>query len=241
MRVLVTRPEPAAQATARRLDELGFEPAVLPLFETVFLPLPAELRGKRHGAVVFTSRNGVAGCPGDFPARDLSAYAVGPATAEAARAAGFSDVRQGMGNASGLAETIRRDLRSGRLSPDCPILYSAGRRRRSDLEAALGRCGITLHVWESYDVTEIDYSTDFLVSGGFLPLPPVVLLYSANAAARLSHLVGSGLLVAPEERTRFLCLSREVADALDYAGAKEVLVAPEPNEAAVLATIAAIR
>ncbi|TJX45058.1 MAG: uroporphyrinogen-III synthase, partial [Mesorhizobium sp.] len=37
LRVLVTRPEPGASRTARKLEEMGFEPLLLPLTETVAL------------------------------------------------------------------------------------------------------------------------------------------------------------------------------------------------------------
>ncbi|MGB5801993.1 MAG: hypothetical protein WBG88_17980, partial [Mesorhizobium sp.] len=38
-RVLVTRPEPGAAGTAKRLAALGFEPVLLPLTQTVALPV----------------------------------------------------------------------------------------------------------------------------------------------------------------------------------------------------------
>ncbi|RWD19075.1 MAG: uroporphyrinogen-III synthase, partial [Mesorhizobium sp.] len=41
LRVLVTRPEPGASRTAQRLEEMGFQPILLPLTETVALPAKA--------------------------------------------------------------------------------------------------------------------------------------------------------------------------------------------------------
>ncbi|TIT17702.1 MAG: uroporphyrinogen-III synthase, partial [Mesorhizobium sp.] len=41
LRVLVTRPEPGASRTARRLADAGFQPILLPLTETVALAVDA--------------------------------------------------------------------------------------------------------------------------------------------------------------------------------------------------------
>ncbi|TIX52492.1 MAG: uroporphyrinogen-III synthase, partial [Mesorhizobium sp.] len=42
VRVLVTRPEPGASRTAQRLLDQGFQPILLPLTETVALPVDAD-------------------------------------------------------------------------------------------------------------------------------------------------------------------------------------------------------
>lgn len=101
MRVLVTRPEPAASRTAARLRALGHDAVVAPLL------LPHALAWAQPPgdwqAVAFTSALGAAfGGPGLAALTHLPAYAVGAATADAARAAGFGNVRAGDGDAAAL-------------------------------------------------------------------------------------------------------------------------------------------
>src|SRR3954468_16736309 len=63
MRVLVTRPQPGASRTMRRLRELGFEPLLLPLTETVGLPVGADAASDNAVAVAATSANAVRHAP----------------------------------------------------------------------------------------------------------------------------------------------------------------------------------
>ncbi len=90
--MLVTRPQPGADATAARLVALGFEPAIAPLLAVEHLacdlPPPDGL-----GAVLATSGNAVDAIPGAW--RGLPLFAVGDATAARARAAGFATAKLG--------------------------------------------------------------------------------------------------------------------------------------------------
>ena len=88
-RVLVLRPEPGATATVRRAERLGLDAIALPLFEIEPIawkaPDPAGF-----DALLLSSANGVRyGGEQLQKLRGLSVRAVGEATAEAARDAGF--------------------------------------------------------------------------------------------------------------------------------------------------------
>lgn len=93
--VLVLRPEPGASATAEKARRLGLEPVCAPLFSVRPVPWeapdPAAFR-----AVLLTSANAArhAG-PQLQPFLSLPCHSVGEATAEAAREAGFGEVRVG--------------------------------------------------------------------------------------------------------------------------------------------------
>lgn len=95
MKLLIARPEPGASASAERARQLGLDPVVAPLFH--IRPLPWEAAGPDgFDALLVTSANAVRHA-GDGLARftGLRCYAVGEASAEAARGAGFGDVRIG--------------------------------------------------------------------------------------------------------------------------------------------------
>jgi uroporphyrinogen-III synthase len=110
-RVLVLRPEPGAGETAARAAALGLDPVVAPLF--VVTPVAWARPPGHFDAILFTSANAprLAGAG----MADVRCYAVGEATAAAARAAGFADVRAGPSDGAAAAammaaEGVRRAL-----------------------------------------------------------------------------------------------------------------------------------
>lgn len=107
-RVWITRAEPGASATARRVAAAGLVPLVAPLLETADLAgAAAALDSLPPSAVLaFTSANGVRAFARLTPRRDLKAWCVGTATAGAARVAGFVDLVAGGGDVEALARVI---------------------------------------------------------------------------------------------------------------------------------------
>src|ERR1019366_8272450 len=94
MRLLVTRPQPEADALARRLTGLGHTVLVQPLMSIALAPEPEGMA--QPAALAITSGNAVkalAAWPRVGAWKGATVYAVGSATAAAARAAGFADVR----------------------------------------------------------------------------------------------------------------------------------------------------
>ncbi len=103
--ILILRPQPGADATAARARSMGLEARTAPLFTILPLdwepPDPSEVQ-----ATLLTSANAArqAGpAAGGFA--DLPCYAVGGATALAAKEIGFTDLR--IGSSDG-AELIAR-------------------------------------------------------------------------------------------------------------------------------------
>ena len=99
--VLITRPEPGAGETAERIRQLGFEPVQAPMLRVKVLPvrLPGGVQ-----AILVTSGNAIAGL--SEIDRSIRLLAVGDATADRARAAGFTDVTSAGGDAGDLAELV---------------------------------------------------------------------------------------------------------------------------------------
>ncbi|MEP9374675.1 uroporphyrinogen-III synthase [Mesorhizobium sp. KR1-2] len=233
-RVLVTRPEPAASATARRLEAAGFSPIVLPLSRTQPLAVDATALPDHIDAVAVTSANAVRHASAELTAA-LSArrcFAVGRKTAKAAREAGFRLVTEGPGDAVGLAAMIAAELPVG-----ARIAYLTGRVRLPDFERRLTEAGYRPHVVETYDTCLADQSAETL---SVLPKDgsvDAVLLYSAKAAEAFSALAkGDSRLTS----TRCLCLSGRVADALQGAQTDRIFVADEPSEEALVALLTAV-
>lgn len=210
--VLVLRPEPGASRTAAMLEESGLEPIVHPLFavEPLAWALPQDAS---FDALLLTSANSVrhAG-PGLAGMRSLPCYCVGDATAEAARAAGFSDVRTGGGDA---ASTIPLLLADGRSR----ILHPCGEDVRP-----FDPCGLrieSLTVYRSAERGEAAQLEAVLQTRR----PAIALVHSPRAGKRLDG------LVSMELRSSVVIVAiSEAAAAATGAGWREVTIAASRND-----------
>ncbi|MGX8011270.1 uroporphyrinogen-III synthase [Mesorhizobium sp. ORM8.1] len=234
-RVLVTRPEPGASRTAGLLEASGFQPILLPLTQTVALTV--EANPGNAVAVAVTSANAVRHAPKALIAAlaALPCHAVGKRTAEACRAAGFSSVSEGPGDAVALADAIAVDL-AGKA-----MVYLCGRVRFPAFEARLAAAGVRVDAIETYDTVELDYDdADVLARLSNQPVE-AVLLYSAKATAALAKLISRPALSHLFETTVFLSLSARVAAPLDAVGECNIAIAPQPHEEALLQLLSAPR
>lgn len=223
MTVWVTRAEPGASATAARLVARGREPLVAPLLAIAPLPFPA--LPTEVGALAFTSRNGVAalaGRPELARLRSLPAFAVGEATAEAARALGFTEVVSAGGDVAALSALIAR--RQAGLGG--PVLHPAARERAGEL-LGLDPPAQVVPVYQALE----------------LPLPEAaasawsrldaVLVHSPRAARALARAAAGRDL----SRLTAVCISAAAAAPLAGGAWRGVRVAERPDEAALLARL----
>lgn len=226
----MTRPEPGASRTAQRLEDLGFKPILLPLTETVALPVDADRVAANAAAVAVTSANAVRHAPKEISTAlaGLPCHAVGRRTAEAARAAGFLSVSEGPGDAEALADAL-----AGAYAGQT-IVYLCGRVRFSGFEQRLQPAGLQVRAVETYDTVALDYPDEAVLAR--LSGRPVeaVLLYSAKAATAMQALAGRPALGELFKKTCFFTLSGRIAAALETVASEKLRVAPEPSEEALL-------
>ena len=230
-RVLVTRPEPGASRTARRLAEAGFEPVVLPLTEIRPLTVGPLAQSTTVDAVAVTSANAIRHTPRQLieTLAGKPLFAVGNRTAGLAREAGFSQVFEGEGGAVGLAGQM-----TAQLGPDAQVLYICGRIRRPEFEAALAGGGLAVDALETYDTVEIDQPADFVVSACRNEPIDEALVFSAGTAEAVSSIVrlaGAAHLFA---NTCYFCISERVAAALTGIDRGHIYVAEVPDEDALM-------
>jgi len=221
VRVWITRAEPGASRTAARVRALGHQPLVAPLL--TIRPLPVDPAALRDAATLaFTSANAVAAWAALTDRRALPVFTVGAATADAARAAGFADVRSADGDVDALAALLARER------PSQPILHPCAAKPAGDLAAALALTG--LHVLRMPIYAAADAPS--------LPAEAAeaerILLHSPRAARTLARLGDARLRTLPT-----LCLSPAVADPLLAAGFTALQIAARPDEAALLALLGA--
>ena len=226
MRLLVTRPEPEAEETAARLRSLGHEVLVQPLLDIAFVEPPAD--APKPTAIVVTSRNGVRAL-GQWPAAadwlDRPVFTTGAATAEAARAAGFADVRSGGGDVAALTKRILAELPVNRGQ----ILYVAARDRAGRLAEDLGARGYHVRTVEAYRamrVAHLDAATDAALRAGIID---GALFFSRRTAETFADLVNAAGLAAPAKRIVFYALSEAVAEPLRSFSGADIRLAPKPD------------
>ncbi len=222
----ITRAQPGAGATAARVIELGIEPIVAPLLEVRALA-GADLDLAGVSALAFTSANAVAAFAARSPERGFRVFAVGDATAAAARAQRFQSVLSAQGDVAALASALtsrRREL-SG------VILYPAAAEPSQDLAGALAAIGLNVRQVAVYETVAVAPPDELAAR---LPQIDGVLLHSARAAQGLARFAKGH----PAPQLVAYCLSRQIARALSRAGLAQILSAPQPNETALLALVA---
>ncbi|MGD9980819.1 MAG: uroporphyrinogen-III synthase [Hyphomonadaceae bacterium] len=219
LRIAVTRAEPEASRTAARVQARGAQAIVAPLLTIV----PCEYDTNTEGAqaILFTSTNGVRAFPQVGGARDRIVLAVGDATAEAAREAGFSDVRSADGDVSALAALAQRELNPAKGK----LIHIAGDRVAGDLAGELRAAGFSVERRQAYASVAAIALPDALKQ----PLD-IVLFHSARAAETF---VALGAPNAAQLTAG--CLSAAIAEAAATTSWKRIITAARPREDDLLA------
>jgi uroporphyrinogen-III synthase len=222
-RVWVTRSSPGAEATAARLAALGLEPVIGSLLE--LRPVEgARLDLTDVSAIAFTSANGVRAFAERSAERGFKVFAVGAATAEAARKARFATVLSTDGDVSALARamaTRKRELAGG------VILHPGAVEPAGDLAGELAEHGLTVRSAALYESLAVPMPEDF---GEAVDHFAAVLLHSPKAARVLKD----WLKARPAPGLKVFGLSKAVIRPLMRTELAERSAAAEPNEDALL-------
>jgi uroporphyrinogen-III synthase len=227
MRILVTRPREDAERIARKLASLGHEPVVVPLLETRFLD-GDEIALDGVQAILATSANGVRAFARRSARRDLPLFAVGPQTAQEARAAGFAVVRDAGGDANALG-----DAASKWAAPEAGmLLHVKGADAPSALAALLGRKGFAAKSVVLYDMATLAEPPREL-GEAFARGIDAALFFSPRSAGIFKNCAG-GLAT---DAAIAACISQATASALAPLIFREVRIAKEPNQQALLALL----
>jgi uroporphyrinogen-III synthase len=238
VRFIVTRPEHDAAAVAATLEGAGHQVVLAPLLAIV--GRSAVIPQRDYQVVLVTSANGaraLAGHPDRKRLKGVEVHAVGPASAAAARAAGFG-VRQAGGDVGALIAAARRNLDPAK----GPLLYVSGATVSGDLEGALRAAGFAVDrvvLYAAEPVTTLPKAAAAALAEG--RSGDGVLLYSPRTAEIWVRLVTVAGLGAAAAKLRHLCLSQNVAVRVRAAlpGAP-VPVADRPDEDAMVALALAV-
>lgn len=234
MRLVVTRPQTDGERTAAALHAEGHKVLLAPLMRVE--SLPADLSGT-WGAVVITSGN-VPMAIADNSARnallELPLCAVGRRSAEAAQAAGFTDVTSAGGDVRDLVQLIAERHADAK----APLLYLAGEDRAADLIGELAAHGIAAEMRVVYRAVTAPYPPA-LISALNDGAVDGVLHFSKRSAENYVAGARAAGLAGPALQVRHYCLSSAVAAPLAEAGATHISVAQHPSEAGLIELLSA--
>lgn len=218
LRVAITRAQPEAEATAARVRAMGAEPVQAPLLIIGPRSFDADIRGVQ--ALLFTSANGVRAFAAASSVRDRAVFTVGDSTADAARAAGFADVRSANGEVSALAALARDRLDPARGT----LLHLSGADIAGDLVGMLSAAGFRAERRIAYSARAADAPPPALAG----PLD-LILFHSPRAAEIFLRFGAPGAAALTAA-----CLSPAVAAVAAPARWSRLIVAPAPREDALL-------
>lgn len=220
--IIVTRAEPGASETAERLNALGYKVLRVPalfLQDDADADLPA---ASKLSGLVFTSANGVRTYASRRDDRNVAAWCVGPATAAAAKQAGFSTVHESAGNAIDLAQFIAAKA----IPSDAPLLHVANAAAAGNLKRDLEKLGFSVEFVALYQMRPV---TD--LPQGVLDLikrnePALILIHSAKAAAAFASALGGQTL----QNCGLVAISEAASAPLADFTSNRTFIADFPNE-----------
>jgi len=189
LKLIVTRPEPAASRTANKLTALGHEVIVSSLLEIV--DTGNKLPAGSFGAMMITSTNALrilAARGIEENMLQMPLYTVGDATAADAAAMGFSDIHSASGTAENLAGLVIEETQT---NPDRPqaILYACGVDTTPGLVENVREKRLIVQPWALYKANLVDQLTNISKEWLRNNDPVGVLMYSARSARQFERVL----------------------------------------------------
>lgn len=233
MRILVTRPREDSERLAEKLEAMGHDVLIEPLFTIEpDLDSPLDLSGVR--ALLFTSANGVRAFALRSSRRDFKVFAVGDATAAAAHAYGFAEVESAGGDVDDLAQLVRSRLRP----EDGVLFHAAGSVTAGDLAGTLGAAGFDVRravLYRAEPISTLSETTASALREGSVDM---AVFFSPRTARTFVSLAKAAGLDSACERIAVVGLSPAVIDAAGALTWRAAEVAERPTEAALIDAIA---
>lgn len=216
MKVLIIRPQPGADATARRFAAAGYAPVLIPLFAIEHLP-PASVSVDGYDAIVLTSGNAArAACGFLESARDTPIYAVGSATASALAHLSLPVAATGSSGVEALVGVAAADGHK-------KLLWLAGEDHSTVPQIA----GVHIDIAVVYRSAVLKTPAHFAAQ---VELCDAVILHSSRAAAHFADLCDAGGL--SRSKITLATFSNAIAQSAGD-GWAQIIVAPSPNDAAL--------
>ncbi|HET8995260.1 MAG TPA: uroporphyrinogen-III synthase [Acetobacteraceae bacterium] len=228
--ILITRPEPGATDTAGRVAALGFTPVLCPVLaiRQVAATLPPALR---IGAVLVTSRNAIASLPVTY--HPVPLLAVGNATADHARQAGFAQVFSADGDAQALSHAVRQQVNPAAGA----LLLATGRHNGGELAQQMRQAGYRVLRRVVYSAEPRETLEPEAVAALDQGRIRSALFFSAETARHFVNLVRPFPLMASLRAVDAVAIGQAAGMALEALPWRRVRVAARPNQDEMLALL----
>ena len=232
-RILLTRPLAESKELAALLADVGYDSVIDPMLTIQPLPTArAQLIGlgtRQFQAVIITSQHAVEAVHLSPELLALPAYAVGLKSAKAARRAGFTKTHVGARGVTELAAQIGAELnpRSGNL------LYLRAQQVSQFIQPLLPAFNIQEII--TYRAVPSTHLSDTARQALMQQDIGAVLFFSRQSALAFQQAAND----VPLDGVAAICLSADVASALDGSRWKEVKIATHPTQSAMLAALPA--
>jgi uroporphyrinogen-III synthase len=236
MAVLVTRPHPDNETTARGLRARGFEALMAPMLRFEPMP-PSDDLTADYGAVIVTSANALRAIEPQLVQSallSLPLFAVGDHTASAARSLGFAEVISADGDAAALRASVLGAKRSRKGSA---LLYLAGADLSRDLAGEFSAHGRDVVTVVTYRMVALPHLPREVCEAFAANAIEAVLHYSQRSARAFLEAARSDGVEISALSVLQCCLSANVALTLREAGATQVQIAASPNENALFGAL----
>ncbi|MFN3452316.1 MAG: uroporphyrinogen-III synthase [Sphingorhabdus sp.] len=220
MKLLIIRPQPGADATARRFKDAGFTPVVMPLFAIEHLPLQS-MSVDGYDAILLTSGNAARAAHAFLrSAAKIPIYAVGSATANALASLSLPVAATG---SNGVAELVGVAAEGGHKK----LLWLAGEDHSAVPEIA----DVHIDIVIVYRSAAVETSAQFATN---VEQCDAIILHSSRAAAHFADLCDdAGLL---RSKITLATFSTAIAESAGD-GWAQMIVAASPNDAALMEAI----
>ncbi|SCX29393.1 uroporphyrinogen-III synthase [Agrobacterium rosae] len=234
MRVVVTRPQASGEKTAALLRERGHEPVLIPLTEPVHrADVAIQALAKPLQALAVTSAEAIRVLAGRGLAAPeilhLPLFAVGTASAEAARKAGFHNVTAGDSDGPALAQLIADEIKDN-TGARSNLLYLAGTPRDAGFEKRLSELTVPFETVEVYEMQPLSWNPAQWEGLADKQID-VVLLYSSEAARLFFKLLTSRPVFKQWDHCKFICISKKVLSDIPPAFQHNAFASTAPSEA----------
>ncbi|MFI5098163.1 MAG: uroporphyrinogen-III synthase [Candidatus Acidiferrales bacterium] len=246
-RVAITRAAEQSQALLTALREMGAHPILLPM---IAFGLPDDLRAldeslrrlSEYHWVFFTSQNAVRALQERSEQRKVSLRdaigtaqiaAVGPATAEAARAAGLAIAYVAKEhNGVALAQELQAEVRGKR------VLLPRSDRANHDLVDTLQGFGAQVTEIVAYKTLRPASDDAHNLENILQDVPDAVLFFSPSAVHHLRELLGPQHFQDLAEKSAFAAIGPVTERVLREAGVQRLIVASDTSATAILESLA---
>jgi len=220
VKVLIIRPQPGADATARRFAAAGYAPVLMPLFAIEHLP-PPSVSVDGYDAILLTSGNAARAARGFLErARDIPIYAVGSATASALAHLSLPVAATGSSGVEALVGVAAADGHK-------KLLWLAG----EDHSAVPQIAGVHIDIAIVYRSAALETPAQFAAQ---VTICDAVILHSSRAAVHFAHLCDAGGL--SRSKIALATFSNAIAASAGD-GWAQIIVAAAPNDAALMDAI----